>query len=84
MKKIVFAVVFLLCIATAAWAKININSATAAELEALPGIGPAKAEAIVKYREEHGKFKKIEDLVLVKGIGEKVLEKIKPELEVGK
>lgn len=48
---------------------VNINSASVAELDTLPGIGPAKAQAIVAYRTEHGPFARIEDLVLVKGIG---------------
>lgn len=84
MKKIIFSIILLMFMVTAAWAKVNINTASVAELEALPGIGPAKAEAIVKYREANGKFQKAEDLVLVKGIGEKLLEKISDEVEVGK
>ncbi len=48
---------------------VNINSASVAELDALPGIGPAKAQAIVAYRTEQGPFARTEDLVLVKGIG---------------
>ncbi len=51
-------------------AKLNINLATAAELEALPGIGPALAEAIVRQREAMGGFKAVEDLLEVPGIGE--------------
>ncbi|WP_161568270.1 helix-hairpin-helix domain-containing protein [Anaerobacillus alkaliphilus] len=56
--------------------KININNATSEELQKIPGIGPAKASAIVTYREEAGKFKSIEDVVNVPGIGAKTLEKI--------
>ncbi len=56
---------------------ININTATADELIALPGIGPKKAETIVKYREENGYFKDANDLLDVSGIGEATLEKIK-------
>lgn len=84
MKRVVLAVMLLMFVVTAAWAKVNINTATVAELEALPGIGPAKAEAIVKYREANGNFQKAGDIVLVKGIGEKVFEKISGEIEVGK
>ena len=84
MKKIFLSMVMLMFMVTAAWAKININTASVGELEALPGIGAAKAEAIVKYREANGNFKKVEDVVLVKGIGDKLFEKISGEIEVGK
>jgi len=62
--------------------KLNINKASAAELTALNGIGQKKAEAIVAFRTEHGNFKKAEDLMLVKGIGPKVFEKIKSQISV--
>lgn len=61
--------------------KVDINTADEAILVSLPGIGPKTAAAIVSFRNEHGKFKAIEDLALVKGIGEKKLEKIEPFLE---
>ena len=56
---------------------ININTATAPELEALPGVGPAMAARIVEYRTKNGGFKKVEDLMNVKGIGEKTFLKLK-------
>lgn len=56
--------------------KIDINRAEAWLLQALPGIGEAKAQAIVAYRQEHGPFRSIEDLVKVSGIGPATLEKI--------
>jgi competence protein ComEA len=59
---------------------LEINSATAADLEALPGIGPALAQRIVDYRQRHGPFNKIDDLEKVSGIGPKKLEKMKPHL----
>ncbi|GMB07560.1 competence protein ComEA [Thermolongibacillus altinsuensis] len=62
--------------------KVNINTATAEELQTLSGIGPAKADAIIAYREENGPFQKIEDLLNVSGIGEKSLEKIKEQIIV--
>lgn len=57
--------------------KININTATAKELEALPGIGAVKAEAIVLYREENGGFSLPEDIMNVKGIGAATYDKLK-------
>lgn len=57
--------------------KININSASAQELELLNGIGPALAQRIIDYREEHGAFKQKEGIMLVPGIGEKMFENIK-------
>jgi competence protein ComEA len=63
-------------------AKVNINTANAAELESLPGIGPVLAEAILRYRSAYGPFKRIEDLLDVPGIGEKTLEKLKPFITI--
>jgi comEA protein len=56
---------------------VNVNSATAEELSLLPGVGPSKAAAIIRYRTEHGAFKRVEDLAQVKGIGEKQVEKLR-------
>lgn len=57
--------------------KVNINTATEADLMTLPGIGEAKAALIVNYREEHGKFSRIEDLMQISGIKEGIFQKIK-------
>ena len=62
---------------------VNINTATATELEMLPGIGPKTAEAIVEYREANGPFETIEDIMGVSGIGEGIFEKIKDGITVG-
>ena len=62
--------------------KININTASASDLEAIRGIGPKTAEKIVEYRQEHGRFKRVEDIMKVNGIKEKGLEKIKIYLTV--
>jgi competence protein ComEA len=59
---------------------VNVNSATAEELTLLPGVGPTKAQAIIRYRTEHGAFKRVEDLAAVKGIGEKGLVKLRPHV----
>ena len=64
-------------------AAVNLNTATKDELIALPGIGPAKAQAIVDYRKANGAFKTVEELKDVKGIGAKRFEKLKGELTVG-
>lgn len=57
-------------------ATVNINEADAASLATLNGVGPKKAEAIVAYRNQHGKFKSVEDLTAVKGIGSKFLARL--------
>lgn len=62
---------------------ININTATAAQLETLPGIGPGKAEAIIAHRNEHGPFATIEDIMLVSGIGETTFASIQPHITAG-
>jgi len=62
--------------------KIDINRAEPWLLEALPGIGETRAQAIVDYRSENGPFKRIEDLLKVKGIGEGTFEKIKDYITV--
>jgi competence protein ComEA len=64
-------------------ALININTASALELEALPAIGPVTAQAIVDYRTTHGNFRSVEEIVSVKGIGPATLEKIKLLITVG-
>lgn len=63
--------------------QININTASAEELDELPGIGPVKAAAIISWREENGPFRYPEDLVRVSGIGEKTLEKLLNRITVG-
>ncbi|MFQ6038243.1 MAG: helix-hairpin-helix domain-containing protein [Candidatus Aminicenantales bacterium] len=63
--------------------KVNINTASLAELQKLPRIGPVVAQRIIDYREKHGNFKRIEEIMKVKGIGEKTFLKIKDLITVG-
>lgn len=61
---------------------ININTATAAELELLPGIGPALAARIIEHREKYGAFRSVDELDRVKGIGPKILERVRSLVRV--
>src|SRR4029078_10982638 len=62
---------------------VNLNSASAAQLHTLPGLGASTAQRMVEYRQKNGGFKKIEELMNVKGIGEKSFLKLKPLITVG-
>ena len=63
---------------------VDINKASVESLATVPGIGKVTAERIVKWRESNGPFRRIEDLMKVKGIGDKTLDKLLPYLKVGK
>lgn len=81
------AVVGLLLMGTPSFAAesklINLNTATAAELTTLKGIGDAKAKAIVDHRDKNGPFKSVDDLKNVAGIGDKMLASLRPQLTTG-
>jgi len=64
--------------------KVNINTASVDELQRLPRIGPNVAQRIVDFRKEHGRFKRIEEIMKVRGIGEKTFQRIKSLITVGK
>ncbi|HNH45738.1 MAG TPA: ComEA family DNA-binding protein [Myxococcota bacterium] len=67
-----------------AWAGlIDLNAATSAELEGLPGIGASKAAAIIQYRTDHGGFKSVDELDNVPGIGEATMANLRPLVTVG-
>ena len=82
MKALLLALAIAL-VAPLAHAALDLNSATKEQLVALSGIGPAKAQAILDYRTQHGGFKSVEELKDVKGIGARRFDKIKSELTVG-
>jgi len=67
---------------TSTTAVVNINTASSAELEALPGIGAKTADRIIEYRQKNGPFKKIEELMNVRGVGEKNFLKLKNQITV--
>ncbi len=64
-------------------AVLDINRATTADYEKLPGIGPELARRIVAYRKEHGAFRRVEDLLVIRGMGEKKWRALRPYLTVG-
>ena len=84
MKKILLAALAAFVFSSSLFAApVNINKASAQEIaDALKGIGMAKAQAIVEYRKKHGKFKKPEDIVNVKGVGPAIFAKIKQDVKV--
>lgn len=65
-------------------APININTANSEQLQEVPGIGPATAEKILQMRKSYGAFKSVDDLLSIKGIGKKRLDKMRKYLTVGK
>jgi competence protein ComEA len=64
-------------------ATIDLNTATLADLESLPGIGRSTAERIIEHRQKTGGFKKVEELMNIKGIGERTFLRLKPLVAVG-
>ncbi len=82
MKKLMLAVLLSALFAFPVWAVVDINSATPSQLETVKGIGPAKAKAIVDYRDKHGAFKSLDDLANVKGFGKASVAKLKDKLAV--
>ena len=63
---------------TASDARVNLNTATVAELDTLPRVGPAIAQRIIEWRDTNGRFSAVDDLLSVPGIGEKMLESLRP------
>lgn len=82
MKSLLLFAVMLFIFTAPALAVVNINTASQAELESLQGIGPAKAKAIIEYREKHGAFTSTEGLVEVNGIGAGTIELLSGDVTV--
>jgi len=78
LKKLLLSLCLAFSLSTAALAfeKVDINTASQAQLETLSGVGASTALAIIHYRDQHGAYKSVEDLVNVKGIGDKKLAKL--------
>jgi competence protein ComEA len=82
MKRILSLIGLTLASINLAFAAVNINTATPADLDGVKGIGPSKAQAIVDYRTKNGPFKSLDDLKNVKGFGDKSIAKLKSELSI--
>ena len=83
MKKLLLVLISALSFSISAWAAVDLNTASQAELETVKGIGPAKAKAIVEFRKKNGDFRSVNDLDKVPGFGKKTLDMVKKDITVG-
>lgn len=84
MKRLLMTLLCCLAFSHLAYAATDINTATQAELEAIHGIGPAKAKAIIDYRSKNGPFKNLSELDKVRGFGKTTVKKLRGDLTVSK
>ena len=82
MQKLFLMITLVFLLTGTAFAAVNINTATQAELESLQGIGPNKAKAIIEYREKSGAFAAVDDLAKVSGIGPGILKQLRDAVTV--
>ncbi len=82
MRKNFFIMMLTFLFAGSTFAAVNLNTASQGELEALQGIGPAKAKAIIEYREKNGSFASVDDLQKVAGIGSATIKQLRDEIVV--
>lgn len=75
-------ILLLIVMVSFVFSAVNINKANSAQLQTLNGIGPAKAQEILKYRKTHGGFKTVDELVNVSGIGPKTVAKLRGQVNV--
>ena len=83
MKKLLMVFAFAFAFSLPAYAAVDLNAATQAELETVDGIGPKKAQAIIDFRKKNGPFKSIDDLDKVPGFGKKTVDSVKKNITVG-
>lgn len=83
MKKLLLILVVCFACIGSAFAAIDLNTATQAQLESVNGIGPVKAKAIIEYRARNAPFKSVDDLANVKGFGKKTVNNVRSEVSVG-